>query len=132
MSDEQKKLEDFWKTPKGITQRVDSLTQIFNHRIVNNALKVIAPTNNAKWMRWILHPELSKTGPCPICMAYATGGRNGYYRVTWFTPRMPVHNYCVCEWEIIFGKPDLGMDEIERSKSLLSDPRLRMGEHSKY
>lgn len=125
MSDEQKKPEDFWKTPEGITQRVDSLTQIFNHRIVNNSFKVIAPTNNAKWMKWILHPERSKTGPCSICQANAAGGRNGYYRVTWFMPRLPVHNFCVCEWEIWFGDPGLGMDEVERSIFLLNDHQAR-------
>ena len=127
MSDDQKKLEDFWKTPEGIIKRVASLTQIFSHRIVNNALKVIAPTNGAKWMKWVLHPERSMTGPCPICIGYASGGRNGNYRVTWFTPRMPAHPRCVCEWEIFFETPDIGKDEVERSKDLLSDPHLRMG-----
>jgi len=116
---------DFWKTPEGITQRVDSLVQVFNHRIVNNAFKVIAPTNNAKWMKWILHPERSKTGPCPICTANAAGGRNGYYRVTWFTPMLPVHPGCVCEWEIWFGEPDLGIDEVERSILLLNAHQAR-------
>lgn len=113
------------KTEKSIPRRVDSLTQVFNHRIVNNSLKVIAPTNNAKWMKWVLHPELSKTGPCSKCRANAAGGRNGYYHVTWFTPKMPVHPNCVCEWEIVFEKPDLGRDEVERSKQLLDDHQAR-------
>jgi len=113
------------KTRKSIPNRVDSLTQVFNHRIVNNSLKVIAPTNNAKWMKWILHPELSKTGPCSKCRANAAGGRNGYYHVTWFTPKMPVHPNCLCEWEIVFEEPDLGRDEVERSKRLLDAHNAR-------
>jgi len=124
---EPKKTEDFWKTPEGIIKRVDSLVQVFSYRVVNNALKVIAPTNGAKWMKWVLHPERSKTGPCPICIGYSQGGRNGNYRITWFVPAMPAHPGCVCEWEIFFETPDIGTDEIERSKLLLGDPRLRLG-----
>jgi len=131
---EQKKIETLQKTlieealkktQKNIPLRVDSLTQVFNHRIVNNSLKVIAPTNNAKWMKWVLHPERSKTGPCSRCREYAAGGRNGYYHVTWFTPEMPVHPYCVCEWEIVFEKPDLGRDEVDRSRWLITEHDAR-------
>lgn len=38
--------------------------------------------------------------------------------------RLIVHN-CVCEWEIVFEKPDLGRDEVERSKQLLDDHQAR-------
>ena len=100
MSEEPK--PDFWKTPEGIAQRVDNLAQVFSYRVVNNSFKVIGVTNGAKWMRWILHPEKSKTGPCKICIANSQGGRNGYYKVNWFTPAMPAHDNGVCEWEIIF------------------------------
>ncbi len=93
---------DFWKTPEGISQRVDNLAQVFSYRVVNNSFKVIGITNGAKWMRWILHPEKSVTGPCKICIAHSVGGRNGYYKVNWFTPAMPAHDNGVCEWEIIF------------------------------
>lgn len=96
---------DFWDTPKGITRLIDTLVEDFNHRIVNNALKIVAPTLGAKWIKWILHPELTKSGPCPYCQAKSKGGRDGYYHVTWFMPRMPAHRHCVCEWEIWFESP---------------------------
>ncbi len=118
---------DFWKTIEGILQRVDSLVQVFSHKVVNNAIKVIGPTNGAKWMKWILHPERSESGTCPICEGYAQGGRNGNYRITWFTPAMPAHPNCVCEWEVFFETPNIGLDEIDRSRILLDDSRLRMG-----
>ncbi len=119
---------DFWKTAEGITQRVDSLVQVFSHRIVNNAFKVIGSTNGAKWMNWILHPERSDSGPCVICIGNSKGGRNGNYSITWFLPELPAHPWCVCEWEIWFETPpNIGKDEIERSRLLLGDPRLQLG-----
>jgi len=98
----QKKITDFWKTPKGITRRVDSLAQDFNYRIVNNAFKVVAPTAGAKWMRWC---DMGDTRVCDECRRHATGGRDGYYKVTWFMPEMPVHPGCRCQWEILFEDP---------------------------
>jgi len=106
------------KTEKSIPRRVDSLTQVFNHRIVNNSLKVIAPTNNAKWLKWVLHPELSKTGPCSKCRANAAGGRNGYYHVTWFTPKMPVHPNCLT--------PET---EVNTSQGLIPIKDIKLGDY---
>lgn len=120
--------EDFWKTPEGIHKRIDSLAQVFSYKVVNNAIRVIAPTNGAKWLRWVLHPELTASGPCIICITAAAGGRNGNYQINWFVPLMPAHPRCVCEWEIWFEKPEsAGKDELERSRDLLADARLRMG-----
>lgn len=95
----------FWKTVPGINRRIKGLAQDFNFKVVNTAVKIIAPTNGAKWMRWILHPELTVAGPCPYCSDKASGGRDGYYHVTWFLPDMPAHPNCVCEWEIWFESP---------------------------
>lgn len=110
---------DFWRTPEGITQRVNNIAQVFSYRVVNNALRIIGKTNGAKWMEWILHPERSESGPCVICIGYSRGGRNGAYRVHWFLPRMPVHPFCVCEWEIWFEKPTFGQDEVDRAVLVL-------------
>ena len=98
----QEKLTDYWKTPKGITRRIDSLSQNFNYLIVNNAFKVIAPVNGAHWMRWV---DMGDDHVCDICLSYASGGRGGFYHVTWFMPEMPVHDGCRCQWEIWFEDP---------------------------
>ena len=42
---------------------------------------------------------------CEICKKYSKGGRNGYYRVTWILPKMPVHPNCRCTWVIYFYDP---------------------------
>jgi len=98
----QKKPPDYWKTSKGVTRRIDSLAQNFNYRVINNAVKVVAPTAGAKWLRW---RDFGDAQVCSRCLAYASGGRNGYYKITWFTPEMPVHLGCRCQWEIVFGDP---------------------------
>ena len=117
--------EDYWKTPEGIRDRVTSISQVFNYKVVNNAIKIIAPLNNAKWMVWILHPEDSESGPCDICIGHSMGGQDGFYRTSWFMPEMPVHPRCVCEWLIFFDDPRVGMDEVDRSMLLLEEHRLR-------
>ena len=119
--------EDYWKTPEGIRDRVTSLSQVFSYKVVNNAIKVIGPLNGAKWMQWILHPEDSATGPCPDCVAFATsGGNGGFYRTSWFTPAMPYHPNCVCEWKIYLVDPRIeGQDEVDRSMQILHDHRKR-------
>ena len=95
-------LEDYWKSDKGITRRIDSLAQFFSYKVVNNAMKVIAPVNDAKWLRW---RDMGDASVCEQCLAYSMGGRNGDYRVTWFLPAMPVHSGCRCQWEILFEAP---------------------------
>ena len=94
--------EDYWESPAGITRRIDLLAQNFNFRIVNNAFKVLAPTNQALWLRWV---DFGDANVCELCRYHAGGGRDGFYHVTWFMPEMPVHDGCRCQWEIWFEDP---------------------------
>ena len=118
-------IEDYWTTPEGIRQRVSSLSQIFNYKVINNAIKIVGPLNGAKWMEWVLHPEASKSGPCDDCIAASRGGQNGYYRTSWFSPDMPVHPNCLCEWKIYLVDPRVGLDEVDRSMMILMAERAR-------
>lgn len=95
-------LEDYWKTDKGITRRIDSLAQSFSYKVVNNAMKVVGEVNEAKWLRW---RDMGDARVCEQCLKNARGGRDGYYRITWFMPAMPVHAGCRCQWEILFEDP---------------------------
>lgn len=88
---------DYWKSPAGITRRIDSLSDAFSVKIINNAYKIYGKTAGVEWVKWITHPEKTKTGPCPIC-----DGRSGHrWKTTWFTPALPAHPRCVCQWEYI-------------------------------
>lgn len=53
--------------------------------------------------RRILHPELSKSGPCGLCVVAA----NRTYQVT---DLLPLHGRCVCEVLPIYGKKDPGIN----------------------
>lgn len=97
-------IEDYWISPEGITRRIRSLSQIFNWKLVNNACKVIAPVNRAKWLQWVDYGDLKV---CPICLHHSTKGGNGkgFWKVQWFMPEMPVHPGCRCQWVIWFIEP---------------------------
>ena len=86
----------YWQSPPGIQKRISALSSNFTYKLVNNAVKITAQKEKAKWLVWITRPGLTKTGPCVICAP--RHGRK--YRPTWFLPNIPAHSGCVCEWEI--------------------------------
>jgi hypothetical protein len=94
--------EDFWSTPKGITQSINMLSQDFNFMTVNGALKMSAPTNGVKYLYWRI-AEDDKV--CLKCLEKATGGNGGYYKVGWFLPKIPVHPRCRCQLELVMDEP---------------------------
>lgn len=53
--------------------------------------------------RRILHPELTKSGPCGLCQVAAD-------RVYSVSDLLPLHGRCVCEVLPIYGKQDPGID----------------------
>lgn len=96
------KAPNYWQSRQGIIRRMDGLAQDLNFRTVNNAVRVIAPTNGVQWLRWVTAGD---DRVCPDCIAASMGGRSGYYQVNWFMPAMPLHPGDRCQWEIIMFNP---------------------------
>lgn len=93
----------YWTTPTGIRRRVDGLSQDMNYRLVNNAMRMIAPVNGVQWLQWVTSRD---DRVCPLCIAAAQGGEgHGYYRVTWFMPQFPRHIGCRCMVALLFYNP---------------------------
>ena len=91
--------DEYWNTPAGIRRRIRGLADDFTYKVVNGAVKVYGRTNGAKWLYWL---TVGDDRVCPICSKAATGGRDGHYKVSWFTPSMPAHMGCRCQWIIYF------------------------------
>jgi hypothetical protein len=92
----------YWLTYAGIIRRIDGLSQDFMFRTVNGAMKMVAVSNGVQWMHWVTAGD---DRVCPICLAHAAGGNNGYYKTSWFMPVMPSHNGDRCLWELILLAP---------------------------
>jgi len=91
---------EYWKSPAGITRRVEMLSQSFTYKVVNNALLIYGETGGVKRWRWVTTGD---ERVCPICGALA--GR--VYRVGQFLPSMPAHVFCRCRWEIMFNPKEI-------------------------
>lgn len=91
--------DNYWDMPNGIRRRIQQLSQDFTYRVVNGAIKIYGQTNGATWLYWL---TVGDDRVCPICTKAAQGGRDGHYRVTWFTPAMPAHPGCRCQWIVYF------------------------------
>ena len=98
------KTDKYWKTPDGIRRRIRGLSQEFTYKVVNGAVKLYGQTNGVKWLHW---QTVGDDRVCVICTKAAQGGRGGLYKATWFTPQMPAHFGCRCQWYIYFA------DELE-------------------
>jgi hypothetical protein len=92
----------YWLTLVGLTRRIDMLSQDFSYRLVNNACKITANTNKAEWLKW---EDKGDAKVCPTCQRHSKGGKNGYYKTSWFLPKMPAHPGCRCKWKILFYNP---------------------------
>ncbi|MER5608353.1 hypothetical protein AB0F93_00155 [Micromonospora tulbaghiae] len=89
---------------------------------------------NATGYRRILHPELSETGPCGLCVVAAD-------RVYKKEDLLPLHNRCVCEVLPVYGRVDPGItlngDDLRRiydaaggnTREDLRRVRVLMAEH---
>ena len=84
---------DYWQSPPGIQSRITQLSSNFTYKLVNNAVKITAQKEKAKWLVWITAAD---DRVCPICAPRHLRR----YRPTWFLPNMPIHNLCRCAWEI--------------------------------
>ena len=90
----------FWNTPAGILHSIDGLSQDLMFKTVNNAVKMVAPTNNISWMQWVTSED---DKVCQKCIDASMGGNRGFYKVSWFMPKMPIHNKDRCQWALIMG-----------------------------
>ena len=93
----------YWKSPQGISLRIRGFAQGFTYRVVNGAYRITGKTHGIRWMQWL---TVGDDRVCVICLKAASGGRNGYYQTNWFTPGMPAHFGCRCQWRLILPPPD--------------------------
>lgn len=96
------KAPNYWQTVPGVIRRIDGLAQDLNFRLVNNAMRMVAPTNGVQWLHWVTAGD---DRVCPDCLKAAAGGRNGYYQINWFMPAMPLHPGDRCQWELMLSNP---------------------------
>ena len=97
--------EEYWRqTPQGISRRIDSLAQVFNYGVYNGAVKVLGTTMGVQWMSWQIAPD---DNVCPLCLdnRFSKGDKSyrGWYRSGWFTPMMPAHPGCRCQWVLYWA-----------------------------
>ena len=85
----------YWKSPPGIQNRISQLSSNFTYKLVNNAIKITAQEEKAKWLIWITAGD---DRVCPICAPRHLRR----YRPTWFLPNLPSHSGCRCVWEIVW------------------------------
>jgi len=83
----------YWQSPPGIQNRISQLSSNFTYRIVNNAVKITAQKQKAKYLVWV---TVGDDRVCPICEPR----HMKLYKTTWFLPRMPAHSGCRCVWQI--------------------------------
>ena len=83
----------YWQSPPGIQRRIAQLSSNFTYRIVNNAVKITAQKEKAKYLVWV---TVGDDRVCPICEPR----HMKMYKTTWFLPRMPAHAGCRCVWQI--------------------------------
>lgn len=85
--------EEYWTSPAGVLRRISMIGEAFSYKIVNEAVKIYGETSGVRWMTWV---TMADERVCPVC-----GPRHmRRYHVTWFTPRMPAHANCRCQWEL--------------------------------
>ena len=93
----------YWSSPSGLVRRMDGLSQDLNFRIVNCAMRMIAPLNGVQWIQWVTQGD---DRVCVKCVAAGKGGDgHGFYRISWFMPQFPLHFGCRCELALLFYDP---------------------------
>ena len=83
----------YWQSPPGISNRISSLSSNFTYKLVNNAVKIVAQKEKAKWLVYITAGD---DRVCPIC----SPRHLRRYRPTYFLPNLPSHIGCRCMWEV--------------------------------
>lgn len=87
---------DFWVSPAGLDQRLDSFCSDACIRFVNGSLQVYGEVNNVYGYAWIASISRNTCGYCD--------GKHGMvYRLGQFMPQRlpPAHPNCKCNLELI-------------------------------
>jgi len=91
---------DYWRSPIGITRRIEMLSQSFTYQIVNNSLMFYGYSAGITRVRWA---TMEDERVCPIC-----GPLEGrIYRKGQFLPPLPAHQNCRCGWELMFDPEEI-------------------------
>ena len=85
---------EYWKSPAGITRRVEMLGEDFTYRLVNNALQVYGEANGVAGWEW--EGALDER-TCDYCASQI--GRR--YWLGQFLPSLPAHAGCRCTFRLI-------------------------------
>lgn len=123
--------KEYWhETPQGISRRVDSLAQVFNYGVYNGAVKILGTAKGVEWMKW---ETAMDDRVCPVCEANSMGGSGdypGYYRSGWFTPAMPAHGLCRCQWALYWKAEKTLLDyDLEFSQPPPRDSPMFVKDH---
>ena len=85
---------NYWVSPEGMLKRMDMIGQDFIFQIVNNSLQAFGVSNDVKGF-------LGREGFSSHC-DYCSGNIIGkFFYQGRYLPRLPAHNNCTCEWEIV-------------------------------
>lgn len=115
-------------------ERVDQLTKDDMVTAKRQEDHKVLKAAGIKRYRRVIHPELSETGTCGLCLAAST-------RVYTINNLLPIHNGCNCETLPVFGKFDPGnlfnLQDLEKlyelaggtAGSLLQDVKYKINEH---
>lgn len=85
-------MAEYWKTPAGITTRLQYLADAIAMRTFNNAIQIYASSVGFKNFIW----RCMFINSC----AYCKGMHGRKYRRGQFMPRMPAHPNGLCMWDI--------------------------------
>lgn len=90
----------YWESPVGLIRRIESLSQNFVWKLVNNAVKITAQRDPlVKVLIWVTAAD---DKVCPICAPR----HMKEYLTHWFLPQMPAHPGCRCQWEMVMKREE--------------------------
>lgn len=97
---ESRATSEYWRSPAGVTRRIEMLSEHFTYQVINNSLMFYGQSAGVNLVRWV---TMQDERVCPIC-----GPLQGrVYRKGQFLPPLPAHANCRCQWELLFDPGDI-------------------------